>query len=368
MRSLLVISLIAILLCGVVWADECLVGAYYYPWYGPGAGGHDFASLRSSLVPRQYPLAGLYNSSDPNLIAQHISQSLRANITFWAVSWWGPDDFTDNVFRNTILTHAQAGQLKYAILYESTGRLGSFSKPDYANLLPDFQFFAKYYFNNPNYLKVDGRPVVFIYLTRVYFRGKGGAELGALRSAHPDLYIVADDIFGRHYKSTDAVKWDAVTAYDVYGPAMGVFGSTQKALDRWADIMNDAGTAAHSAGVGLIPSASPGFNDKAIRPGHRGAPRYFTDNPLSAEGDLFRKMLKEIVVPKADPLAGDMIMITSFNEWHEDTQIEATAGTVVPTNKDNTESGTDYTQGDRYTDYGHLYLDILKQETTTWAD
>ena len=50
-------------------------------------------------------------------------------------------------------------------------------------------------FGNPNYLKIDGRPVVFIYLTRVYFRKTPGYDaLAALRVEFPDLYIIADDI------------------------------------------------------------------------------------------------------------------------------------------------------------------------------
>lgn len=56
-------------------------------------------------------------------------------------------------------------------------------------------------------------------------------------------------------------------------------------------------------------------------------------------------------------------MITSFNEWHENTQIEATAGTAGTTNQDDSVSRDYYTQSDYYTDYGYLYLDILRQET-----
>jgi len=53
-------------------------------------------------------------------------------------------------------------------------------------------------------------------------------------------------------------------------------------------------------------------------------------------------------------------MITSWNEWHEDTQIEPVV--VAPaTNKDNSSSGQDYTAGVEYEGYGLRYLDILKE-------
>ena len=358
--------LLVILLCGSAWTQQqdIMVGAYYYPWYGPGAGGHGFhQTLREHLVPKHRLLLGHYNSADAQVIAEHIHQSVMANIHFWACSWWGPGSYEDRMLRNHILPHASAGELKYAILYESTGRLGSFSNPDYSKLLPDFTYLWTHYFDHPSYLRIDGRPVVFIYLTRVYFRNQEEQALADLRAAFPTLYIVADDVFGRNYKSSYAAKWDAVTAYDLYGQTMQAFGSTQAALSRLDTILNDAKAAANSVNVGLIPFACPGFNDRAVRSGHTGAPRYFEDDPQSVEGDFFRSMLRDVVVPQADSLAKNMLMITSFNEWHEDTQIEPTAGTSGTTALDDSPGGTDYTQEDRYTDYGHLYIDILRQET-----
>jgi len=354
------VILLVLVLCCATFAGESKVrvGTYYYPWYDLSS--HTpYQSLRGHLVPKHSPALGNYNSSDSNVIGAHIEQSLRANISFWAVSWWGPDSPEDKVFREGILMHEYASQLKYAILYESDNRLGK----GYSNLISDFDYFRENYFNNPNYLKVNGKPVVFIYLTRDYFRNKGGDELASLRKVHPNIYLVGDDVFGPGYKASHASKWDAVTAYDVYGQSMGTHRSTHAALEQLKTNFRDARKAANSVNVGLIPAAAPGFNDKGVRSGHDGAPRYFEDDPQSVEGDVFRAVLREVVLPQIDPLGANMIMITSFNEWHEDTQIEPTAGTACKTNKDDSLSGHKYTQGDYYTDYGNLYLDILRQET-----
>ena len=71
-------------------------------------------------------------------------------------------------------------------------------------------------------------------------------------------------------------------------------------------------------------------------------------------------MIEQIAKPLSDPKAQRMWTITSFNEWYEDTQIEPTAGDQPASNKDDSGSGDYYTEGDRYPDYGMLYLDILR--------
>lgn len=340
------------------------VGVYYYPWHGPGIGGHHFRdTLRDHLVPRQEPALGAYSNKDPKVISTHIAQSVMANIDFWACSWWGPDSFVDQALREHILSHPMADRLKYAVLYESTGRMGSFDAPNYTRLQSDFTYLKKHYFNHPSYLRINNRPVVFIYLTRVYFRNRGAQALADLRAAFPDVYLVGDDVFGKNYKSSYAAQWDAVTAYDVYGQTLGRFGSTIRALNELEVILRNARNEANRRGVGLIPFACPGFNDRGVRSGHSGAPRYLTDVVGSEEGDLFRAMLRDVVVPQVDPLAEKMLMITSFNEWHEDTQIEPTRGTAGVTNQDDSDTGYHYTEADDYADYGTLYLRILHDET-----
>jgi hypothetical protein len=366
MKQRLGLWLSALLICACVQAQrpDIKVGVYYYPWHGPGAGGHGFTTtLRNHLVPVQKPEAGHYMNDAPVIIESHIRQSKRGNIHFWACSWWGPGSFSDTVLKDAILTHPSASNLRYAILYESTGRLGPSEKPDYSRLETDFAYLKTNYFNHPFYFKIDGRPVVFIYLTRVYFRDQGDRALADLRAHYPDVFLVADDIFGRSYSASSAARWDTVTAYDVYGQTLGPHGSTQTALKKLGLILQDAKTAANSVGVGLIPFACPGFNDRGVRSGHKAAPRYFQDTPQSVEGDLFRTMLRDKVVPAVDPLASNILMVTSFNEWHEDTQIEPTAGTVSTTSRDDSAGGTEYTQGYSYADYAYLYIDILRQET-----
>jgi glycoprotein endo-alpha-1,2-mannosidase len=341
------------------------IGAYYYPWYRASEEGNIgwmSQAMRGHLKPQQLPKLGVYGSRDPKVIGDHIAQSVRAGLDFWAVSWWGPGEREDSALREHILKHADAGKLKYAILYESTGRLGSMRAPRYDNLLGDFAYMKEHYFDHPAYLKINGKPVVFIYLTRVYFRDRGLDELAELRKNFPNIYLIGDDVFGGRYYERYARLWDAVTAYDIYGQSMQSEGATQAAVDRLRGNFENAKNSANGVGTAFIPGIAPGYNDKAVRKGHVGRARYFTDKENSKEGDIFRTMIKDVAIPLADPKANRTIMITSFNEWYEDTQIEATKGSEPTTTKDDSDSGKFYTEGDRYVDYGTLYLDILREE------
>ena len=124
-----------------------------------------------------------------------------------------------------------------------------------------------------------------------------------------------------------------------------------------------AKSTANRVGAAFIPAISSGFNDRAVRGGHGGRGRSFIDVPNSKKGDVFRSMIKDVALPLLDQSADRIMMVTSFNEWCEDTQIEATTGTTRATTRDDSPSGQHYTQGVEYSDYGTLYLDILKNCT-----
>lgn len=344
-----------------------LVGAYYYPWWGTYPGGHSWTqTLRENLVPQQSPAEGYYSSRSSATIETQIEDSLQGNISFWATSWWGPGSPEDVTLQDYVLKNPLAGDLKYAIQFESTGLLGSFSDPTYSNLIPDFQYLARDYFKNPNYLQIDGRPVVFMYLTRAYFNGQAGANaVAALRQAMEqqygvDPYLIGDDVFPGQNDPQRAALWDSITDFDVYGSVLQSLGSTKAAVNELASQYQAAEQMAHADNIGFIPTVSPGFNDSAVRSGHPAAPRYETDVPGSPEGSLFSDELNTAALPAVDPAADNILMVNSFNEWHEDTQIEPT-NIAAPTSADDA-SGA-YAQGYSYTGYGDLYLNELRQAT-----
>jgi hypothetical protein len=55
-----------------------------------------------------------------------------------------------------------------------------------------------------------------------------------------------------------------------------------------------------------------------------------------------------------------MMLLTSWNEWGEDTAVEPLA-TAPATAVDVSDSGRVYTQGFAYSGYGMSYLDVLRR-------
>jgi hypothetical protein len=247
------------------------VGVYYYPWWGAGAGGHTFnQTLRAHTTPNaQLPDLGTYNNRNSSVISAHIDQSHQGNISMWSLSWWGPGSFEDVTIRQHILPHPRSSEIKYTIHYESTGRLGTFANPNYAKLLPDFQYLATHVFSDPNYMRIDGRPVVFMYLTREYFKTPASWNaLSQVRSTIEqqfgyDPYIIGDDFFGfRTVDPSRASQFDAITAFDVYGMAFGSGSVSQSRVDLLERIYEDA-----KATSDLFPRSRPASTTKAFAMG-----------------------------------------------------------------------------------------------------
>jgi hypothetical protein len=177
-----------------------------------------------------------------------------------------------------------------------------------------------------------------------------------------DPYIVGDHFFGD--LAPGAQYLDAVTAFDIYGQAFGSRPTDITRLNRLEGIYDLVQTLVDNVGTDFIPGLTPGYNDTAVRDGHAPSPRYLTNAGYgpSTQGSTMREMLDRVVLPHLDADLNDLILVNSFNEWHEDTQIEPTI--VSPaTNTDDTPTGSDFTAGYYYEGYGNLYLDILREKT-----
>jgi hypothetical protein len=292
-----------------------LIGAYYYPWYSPDR--HWDSGYRGT------PVLGEYDSANLDVINQHLTWAEDYGIDFFALSWWGKGSFEDDVIRGPWLDALQGHDFHFAILYESVGQLklqnGQINLDNAAirqQLIADFTYLADTFFQHPNVLTIEGRPVIFLYLTRT-FAGDVNTALteakgAAVNRGSAEPFIVGDEVYWQYPDRQRILYFDAVTSYNMHTSVPNIADGFAENVERqyrlWADITAEQG-------IPFIPDILPGFNDTAVRPEahHPVIPR--SVDLFTAQFDSARELAS------GEP---GIIMITSWNEWHEDTSIEPT--------------------------------------------
>lgn len=334
--------------------NRLLVGACYYPWYRKGAhwGGDN---LRYNLDPPQPPQLGKYDCMDQAVITQHVQWSAQAGVDFWISSWWGPGEATDDVILNGHLQNPEfLKRLGYCVLYEPTQGKPIIVNDSYiSKFVSDLTYLIRNHFKSSNYLKIDNKPVLYIYLTRTMqgnYQGLFASADSLLQSSgYNGLYVVGDEAYWRQFSEARLQYIEAVTAYNphiseswVTNASSFITRCNSEVYVPWMDIVNKA---QKSFWVCVIP----GFNDLGVRPAeyHPVIPR-----GSAATFSEFLRSVKAVLKRQTLPLK--FLVVTSWNEWHEDTQIEPTVVLSEPTQKP-----ADLTRGNWYYGYGAQYLDTL---------
>ncbi len=278
--------------------DSLLVGAYYYPWYGEER--HWEEGYKGT------PLLGEYDSRSPVVISRHIDWATGHGIDFFMVSWWGPRSYEDETLKSYLLKNPLAGSMRFAILYE-TGRLKGLSFAEAKKVLEeDFDYLNRTYFSDPRYLRIRGKPVVEIYLARALPKSVLEAIYG-YRMKY-GFYLLGDLVYWQNPSEASKVRYfDGVTSYNMHTSVPGILndfeGRLREKYGEWLRYLR-------ALGVDFIPSAIPGFDDRAVRSGNL---------PLPRSVERFKEQLM-MALDYSWPRK--IIMITSFNEWHEYTSIE----------------------------------------------
>jgi glycoprotein endo-alpha-1,2-mannosidase len=228
----------------------------------------------------------------------------------------------------------------------------------------DIEYLCERYFDHPSYYRIEGRPVVFMYVTRrLEAQGLMRAAISTIRSTAAncghDIYLVGDHVFQDAPEPNEVFVpfsyFDAVTNYDVYGNMGRPTYAGTNAVDAYYREQGEWRARAKENDCSYIPAVSPGYNDRAVRLESNHPPLSRRITAEGEEGSLFAYQLKK-AKPLVDPEVNNLIMVNSFNEWHEDTQIEPAQGarTTLP---------EVLTKGVSYEGYGELYLNILREST-----
>ena len=308
---------------------------------------------------------GEYDDTRPEVIAQHLAWSRQANIKLWVCSWWGPGSREDETIRTAILPNPDLGKHQIALLYESTGRVKAAEGWSPHRVQDDMRHICQEYFDHPNYYKVDGVPVIVMYLSRLLHKADALETVvtimreTAREVCDTEIFILGDQVWGpaptEEYMPFELL--DAVTNYDIYGNVNKAPFAGQQAVNNYYQDQREWSVQAAKRGVRYVPGVSPGYNDRAVRlyKDNIGLSRRLT--PDSEPGTLFAAQLQQARY-LVDSGIHNLLMVNSFNEWHEDSQIEPAIG--EPTNLP-----VEMTSGNTYEGYGELYLNLLRTATCT---
>ena len=366
--------------------ERYLIGAYYYHWFPRNF--NKYGLLRKYLVPPQEPVLGFYNSRDLEVAEEHISWCSQYGIDFLVLDWWPNRSYQNRAISECFLKASNIRDIKFCIFYE-TQKIGTnrvygtipWTEQKVEFFLEDIRKIAAQFFNNPSYLRIDNRPVIFLYLTR-NFQGDTVEIVTRLREKLRgegfDPFIIADEVFWKVVKEgtdpgeepvwtempqRDRIRaFDAITAYNMYESQRlrySGYMSRSSFLTEVKEIYYQYQQACGEDTV-FIPNIIPGFNDRGVRLSrdHYAIPRGWDKDPSG--GLAFSHVFDWIGLPFVDRHL-PLLMITSWNEWNEDTAIEPLRSAST-TSRDITGTKEFYTQGYSYSGFGKRYLEIIRNK------
>jgi len=148
-------------------------GAFYYPWFPEGWNQLGYTcgqpppnglpATPSGCFTRYQPSLGFYSSDSDATIDAHIRALDYGRMEVAITSWWGPGQPTDTrVARLLARTSALGSALKWALYYEAEGYDAGLSVADIRSHLNHIVN-VKRYTAHTSYVRVGGKPVLFIY-------------------------------------------------------------------------------------------------------------------------------------------------------------------------------------------------------------
>ena len=281
--------------------------AFYYPWYGEVKNGHARhwntvdADKHDISDATHYPLKGAYSSKDPAIIDWHIDLAKTNGVTGFIASWWGKGTAEDGVVP-VLLDRAKARDFKISVYWETVP--GKKDGDQIHRAAEDLIYLLTNYGTNSAFLKVEGKPVIFVY-------GRAMNEVpvadwkairGEARAKTGDFLLIADG-----YAEKFAADFDGFHSYNICGE---VKGKSPAQLRGWAaGYYQNAVKFARQRGRISTVTVIPGYDDTKIRKPGLKADRL--------DGQTYRTLWEEAIRSKPD-----WILITSWNEWHEGSEIE----------------------------------------------
>jgi hypothetical protein len=321
------------------------VAAFYYPWYRNldvdlywdhwGEAGFD---PPLDIASDYYPLLGTYSNLDPAVVAQHFAWLREAGVGVIVSSWWGRLSIEEKAVP-LLLEMGKRYGIKVAFHLEPYGGRTAIT------LVSDVKYLYRKYGDHPAFFRTTAssrwspddraKGLFFLWASRFPDTESPAIEASYWREAMDAVHalpegglVVADETVSEWL---DGGHFDGLYSYAVLQLDEGDGYSWARALppDAW-----------------YVPGVNPGFSAVRIR--------YPEDTYVPRRGGAaFDERWAAALSTGVEPA---LVVVTSFNEWHEGTQIEPAA--VGVTND----------HGYTYEDYGPLPPEGYLALTRQWVD
>jgi hypothetical protein len=212
---------------------------------------------RRRVASHYYPSIGPYDSGDPDALECHVLLMKFAGIDGIIIDWYGIEDFYDYAIINRnsqrLIEYVERAGLEFAICYEDQSikhmvEAGHIAEEEaVAHGQAVIKWLQKHCFNSQAYLKVSGRPALFVFGPQ-YFKGSQWGQLLSVLHKRPFLYVLshpregADGVFGWppvNGTTTTPEQWRGYLT-DLYASA-GEYTCVGTVFPQFHDIYADAG-------------------------------------------------------------------------------------------------------------------------------
>ena len=331
--------------------NEYIVIAQLNMWYhGPGCyGGFEaFDCSGKRTTPFEPALGHTYSSDDPKVVQQQIDWAADYGVDAFSLEWTTPAEVSGSMeptFDNVFLKAPNLNRIRWCIYDDFVLRLDQtrdlgvdinkgidFDNPKvYNTFVSDFGHFAQKYFGQPQYLKIDGRPVITFFADWNYQGNFAGAIKDARAAAAKygyDVYIVGEEARADHFDARRVALFDATTIFNFANPGLPDkpdMGQEAVMLDkffkRWKSEIKGLKVTGRSDPVSFEPAFGPQEDSRLFAP-----PSNQIYVPALSKDQVVA--MASVARENAEPAGSQgwkLVWVNTWNGWAEGTTIEPTA-------------------------------------------